>query len=121
MNYSDLPAVGSALESATFAGIIIDKGTHCAVVSLPGAAMALTWHEAMNWAAEQGGELPSRPVAAMLFANLKDKLNPAWHWTSDEYSTSYAWLCDFGTGGQYGYLKSFEGGAVAVRMIPLEK
>ncbi|OGB26235.1 MAG: hypothetical protein A3I66_00775 [Burkholderiales bacterium RIFCSPLOWO2_02_FULL_57_36] len=95
-------------------------GTHCAVVLLPKQAeQRLTWKKAKTWAAKQGGELPSRPVAALLFANVKDKLNPSWHWTSDEDDASFAWLCTFTLGIQYDFHKSYEGGVVAVRLIPL--
>jgi len=71
------------------------------------------------WSKKQGGELPSRPVAALLFANVKSALRPRWHWTSDEEDASYAWGCYFGNGHQYDDPKSYEGGAVAVRLIPL--
>jgi hypothetical protein len=73
----------------------------------------------MDWAKEQGGELPTRPMAALLFANLQDKLQPEWHWTADEYSASYAWLCHFDYGSQFSDRKSYDGAAVAVRCIPL--
>ena len=55
----------------------------------------------------------------MLFANLKDKLTPSWHWTADEDDASYAWGCYFINGTQDLDRKSYEGSAVAVRLIPL--
>ena len=120
VSLAGLPALGAPLDDGIFAGITTCKdGTHCAVVLLPEQGIKLTWKKAMNWAKKQGGELPTRPVAAMLFANIKDKLTPAWHWTSDEDDASYAWYCYFGYGGQgYGH-KSYEGSAVAVRLIHL--
>ena len=115
-----LPAVGADLDGGTFAGLTTRKdGTHCAVVLLPQYAEDLTWEAAKAWATEQGGELPNRPVAALLFANVQDQLKPEWHWTSDKYNASYAWLCYFGNGGQYNDRKSSEGSVVAVRLIPL--
>jgi len=115
-----LPAVGTDLEGGTFAGVTTrPDGTHCAVVLLPGTAEDLTWEAAKAWALEQGGELPTRPVAAILFANVKPALSPEWHWTADEYSASIAWGCDFYYGCQDFINKDDELSAVAVRMIPL--
>ncbi len=115
-----LPVLGQPLKGGTFAGFTTKKdGTHCAVALLPGFKEDVNWDDAKAWAAEQGGELPSRPVAALLFANVKDQLKPYWHWTSEEWSASYAWSCDFLSGGQSGSHKRYEGSAVAVRLIPL--
>lgn len=120
MQLKDLPALGQPLEGGIFAGLTTKPdGAHVAVVLLPGTGTGLTWTKAKAWTKEQGGELPSRPVAAMLFANVKSALQPRWHWTSDEEDASYAWYCGFGYGKQYGDHKSFEGGAVAVRQIPI--
>ena len=120
MSITDLPALGQPLDGGTFAGLTTKPdGTHCAVVLLPDNGTDLTWAKAKAWAKKQGGELPSRPVAALLFANIKASLQPKWHWTSEEYNASYAWFCYFDDGYQRGYRKSFEGSAVAVRLIPL--
>lgn len=120
LTLATLPALGADFDGGTFAGLTTRKdGTHHAVVLLPEKATDLTWKKATAWAKEQGGELPTRPVAALLFANVKPKLSPSWHWTSDEYDASCAWECDFDYGSQYGNRKSYEGSAVAVRLIPL--
>jgi len=117
---STLPALGAALHGGIFAGLTTRKdGTHCAVVLLPDQGTDLTWKKACNWAQKLEAELPSRPVAALLFANVKDQLRPKWHWTSEGYDASYAWSCHFGFGHQFSYHKSYEGAAVAVRLIPL--
>ena len=97
----------------------IRDSTHCAVVLLPGRKEDINWKDAKAWAAEEGGELPTRPVAALLYANVKDQLQPDWHWTADEEGASYAWLCYFGHGLQLDYHLSVEGSVVAVRLIPL--
>ena len=120
ISFSALPAIGSALEGGIFAGLTTRKdGTHCAVVLLSDKGTDLTWKKAMNWAAKLDAELPTRPVADLLFANVKDQLEPRWHWTSETDGASYAWHCHFGHGTQYGTHKSYEGCAVAVRLIPL--
>ena len=115
-----LPAIGAALAGGTFAGLTtLPNGTHHAVVLLPGKGDDLTYQQAGEWAKEQGGVLPTRPVAALLFANVQAQLQPEWHWTADEHSASYAWYCTFDEGSQGLTLKSYEGSAVAVRLIPL--
>ena len=117
---ADLPAIGADLDGGTFAGLTTKPdGTHCAVVLLPDRSTDLTWAKAMAWAKKAGGELPTRPVAALIFANIKDRPQSGWHWTNEELNASCAWLCVFHDGYQYGTLRSFEGSAVAVRLIPL--
>ena len=118
--FAQLPAIGADLDGATFFGITTRKdGTHCAAFLLPDQGEKLTWKKAMNWAAKLNAELPSRPVAALLFANLKANLRPMWHWTSEEDDASSAWLCYFDLGFQSSTHKSYEGSAVAVRLIHL--
>lgn len=118
--FAALPPVGTALEGGTFTGITTQPdGSHHAVILLPNHGERLTWKRAIAWAKNLGAELPSRPVASMLFANVKAQLKPVWHWTSEEDDASYAWFCDFGTGDVLSFPKSYEGSAVAVRLIPL--
>jgi len=120
VEFAALPAIGATFEGGIFAGITTRKdGANCAVVLLPDQAEKLTWKKAMNWAKKQEAELPTRPVAALLFANVKDKLKPTWHWTSEEDDASYAWICYFRYGYQDYDRKSYEGSAVAVRLIHL--
>ena len=120
LTIATLPALGESLENGTFAGITTKPdGTHHAVVLLPDHGTQLTWKKAMNWAKKLEAELPTRPVAALLFANVKAKLQPGWHWTSEEDDASYAWFCGFTDGYQGLSHKGSEGSAVAVRLIPL--
>ena len=117
-----LPALRAPFAGGIFAGITTTKdGTHCAVALLPDQGSNLDWPAATQWATALNATLPTRPVAAMLFANLKDQFRPRWHWTSeqDEEDASYAGLCYFSHGNQHNLRKSFEGSAVAVRLIPL--
>jgi len=121
-------ALGADLDGGKFAGVTTLKdGTHCAVVVLPNKAdKHLEWDAAMTWAKEAGGQLPTRPVAALLYANAKDQFERTWYWTSDELQAdtgyeddaSFAWYCNF-LGHQSNNRKSAEGAAVAVRLIPL--
>ena len=116
-----LPAVGAAYEGGLFAGLTTDKeGRHFAVALLPDKPeKLLPWKKAMEWAASVNGMLPTRPVAALLFANAKDQFEPDWHWTSEAFDGSCAWFQYFFSGGQYNYHKSYEGSARAVRLIQL--
>lgn len=118
--FDQLPALGAPLDGGAFAGITTQPdGTHVAVVLLPGRGEDLTHAKATTWAAEQGGQLPTRPVAALLFANIKSLLQPEWNWCQETFGASCAWICYFGDGYQHDGRKSFEGSAVAVRLIPI--
>ena len=122
-----LPALGAAFEGGIFCGLTTKPdGTHHAVVLLPDApAERLKWADAMAWAEAlgNGAQLPTRPVAALLFANAKPQFEEAWHWTSevDADDSSCAWDQDFyfGGGDQSYYHKSYAGRARAVRLIQL--
>ena len=116
-----LPPLGTDLLGGLFAGITTRKdGTHAAVILLPNKAQEeMTWKAATAWAAEAGGELPTRPVAAMLFANAKEQFDEEWHWTSEPYGGSYAWVQYFLNGTQGWYDVDGKVCARAVRMIPL--
>jgi len=114
-------ALGSPLEGGTFQGILtLPSGVHVAVVLLadkPGKD--LNWADAKKWAESVDGELPARPAAAMLFANAKDQFEKDWHWTSEAYIGSGAWMQFFHYGDQYWDYVNFKNCARAVRMIPL--
>jgi hypothetical protein len=119
---ADLPPLGGPLAGGEFAGLITKPdGAHCAIALLPDRAEKLTHQEALDWAAELAGELPTRPIAALLHANCKDKLSPTWHWTSEIHANdaSYAGICDFNNGGQNDLHRSWQAGPVAVRLIPI--
>ncbi|HWH75074.1 MAG TPA: hypothetical protein VNV16_12505 [Methylibium sp.] len=121
LTFATLPALGADLDGGTFYGLTTDKaGAHCAVVLLPARSeQRLTWKQAGAWAAKQGGALPTRPVSALLYALAKDRIEADWYWTSDAFDGSYAWLQLFLSGFQYDFPKSYEGRAVAVRLIQL--
>ena len=104
-----------------YAGAVLDaNGQHRAHLVLMAAKPEgdLTWQAAMEWAEEVGGALPTRQEQALLFANCRPHLQPCWHWSCEEHeNASYAWVCYFLYGYQLIHLKSFEGGAVAVRRV----
>lgn len=121
LQLADLPAIGASLAGGIFAGLTTAKdGKHFAVALLEEKpSEQLAWKSAMDWAESIGAALPTRPVAALLFANVKAQFDEDWHWTSEESSASYAWGCYFLNGFQDDNHESYEGCARAVRLIPV--
>jgi hypothetical protein len=120
INFSNLPALGAPLDGGIFVGAITQPdGTHVAVTLLPEQAKDVTWQAALDWAKAQDAHLPTRPMAAMIFANTQDRPQSGWHWSceSHEEDASYAWYCYFLDGFQHYCRKGYEGAAVAVRCI----
>jgi hypothetical protein len=121
VSFAHLPPLGTTFEGDVFAGITTrPDGTHCAVVLLGAKpSKRLDWAGAMAWAAEQGAELPARPVSALLFANARGHFEKDWYWTCEAYDGSFAWIQTFGHGFPLSKHKSDEGRARAVRLIPI--
>ncbi len=121
MKLSDLPALRESFDAGIFAGLTTDQaGVHYAIVLLPDRSdKRLTWKQAMAWAETLEAVLPTRPVSALLFANVKNHVEADWYWTSEEFDGSSAWgqYCTYGR--QNTLPKSYEGRAVAVRLIQL--
>jgi len=123
-------ALGAPLEGGTFAGVVTLKdGAHVAVVLLADKPeKRLKWADAKAWAESVDGVLPTRPVAALLYANAKDQFESTWHWTSETLDAdtgnkddaSCAWSCYFNHGYQFYDHVSSAGAARAVRLIHLE-
>ena len=74
------------------------------LILLPGDAEEVTWEEAKAWAAERGGELPTRREQSLLFANLKGEFESAWYWSGERHDSNsgWAWYQGFIYGHQYG-------------------
>ena len=109
------------LEECTYVSLVTKpNGTHCDVLLKLQGKSDLTWQQAMDWAIEVGGELPSRPIAALLHANVKDKLQPEWYWCSDEDGTPYRWQIFMGDGAIRSTIDdNATGTAISVRCIPM--
>ena len=59
------------------------------------------WKNAVVWAASlgNGSRLPTRFEAALIGANIGDKISqPGFYWSASEYSTAYAWYQYWGSG-----------------------
>lgn len=114
-----LPRVGAPFCGGTFVGITTTReGEHVAAVLLPGSNVC-DWRMAEAWAASSGGQLPSRTVAAMIYANLPGHLQPRCYWTQEQYDALYACVCGFDNGNQLSLAKGENCVAVAVILIPL--
>ena len=104
-----------------YAGIILDDEGNPAyhLILLPGEKKGIEWAAAKGWAAEQGGELPTRREQSLLFANLKDQLTSNYYWSSErhKYDAGYAWFQYFGIGNQDYISVSAELRACAVRRV----
>src|SRR5574343_1450960 len=70
------------------------------LIGLPGELEAARWDSAMDWAKEQGGDLPTRRELNLLRANARKEFKDDWYW-SNEFVSGLAWSQDFGDGGQY--------------------
>lgn len=86
------------------------------LILLPGEAEDLDWGAAKAWAAERGGELPTRREQSLLFANLKGEFESAWYWSGErhESNSGWAWCQGFGLGYQDG---TGQGGRLRARAV----
>lgn len=105
-----------------YAGIVLDADgnyQHDLVLMAAKPASKLNWKDALEWAEEVGGALPTRQELSLIFANCKPHLQPVWHWSCEEYEqdASSAWHCYFDDGYIYNFHKSYDGSAVAVRRV----
>jgi len=120
-----LPAACIALQPGErYAGMVLDDAgqlKHHLILMAQRPGKKLAWQPAMDWAASVGGTLPDRQEQSLLYANCKTHLPEGWSWSSQTHAddASCAWCCYFTSGYQSDDHKSYEGSAVAVRLIPL--
>ena len=105
-----------------YAGAVLDAdGNHMHdLVLMPQRhGKRLTCKDALDWAEEIGGALPTRQEQSLIFANCKPHLEGAYHWSCEECAenASYAWSCSFDDGSQYCFHKVNELAAVAIRRL----
>ncbi|MCR4331887.1 MAG: DUF1566 domain-containing protein [Sulfuricaulis sp.] len=117
---SDLPAIGAAYGGGLYAGLtLLDNRAH-ALVLLPGDD-ELNWKDALAWAERQGGVLPSRVDALVLWQNLPGEFRKEAYWTDTQHAaySDYAWFQHFGGGTQDFYGISSKLRARAVRRLKI--
>ena len=107
-----------------YAGVILGKegAPSHHLILLPGDPEGITWAEAKSWAAEVGGELPTRREQALLFANLKEQFEEAWYWSGEQHAShsDSAWSQHFDDGHQTSSNKSLKLRARAVRRLEIQ-
>lgn len=112
----------SLADGEIYAGLILGKNgePHQHLILLPGVADDVTWAAASAWAADNGGELPTRRELALLFANLREQFGRAWYWSCEqsEARSQLVWGQNFSSGIQTMYGRPFRGHARAVRRLP---
>jgi len=107
-------------ENEIYAGAIINPdGTGNHIILLDGDHEESDWSSAMDWAKEQGGDLPNRVESALLFNQLKDRFKPEWYWTNEQHASTsgYAWFQSFDGGAQDIWSKDNQLRARAVRRL----
>ena len=104
-----------------YAGVILKDGvpTHHLVL-LPGDECK-PWKDAVAWAKDQGGELPTRKEQALLFANCGALFKQDWYWSGETHARNadYAWVQSFDLGGQDVARKSYALRCRAVRRVAI--
>jgi len=106
-----------------YAGAIINPdGTGNHIILLAGDHEKTTWQDAMDWAKEQGGDLPNRVESAILFNQSKAQFKEDWYWTNETHvnDTEWAWGQNFVNGYQYYYTKASKLRARAVRRVEIK-
>jgi len=79
-------------EGEIYAGAIINpdgKGHY--VILLAGDKDDGDWQSAMDWAKEQGGDLPNRVEQALLFDKSRDQFKKDWYWSNTPYENNAEW------------------------------
>lgn len=83
----------------------------------------VTWDEAKSWAAEVGGDLPTRREQAVMFGNRREgQFKARWYWSCEQHATepSWAWFQVFYDGYQDFFPKGNHIRARAVRRAPFQ-
>ena len=87
-----------------YVGLILHKGLREGhhIILLPDDHDASNWPDAKKWAASIGGDLPSRPEQALLFADFRSEFKKEAYWsnTAYEHASGYAWYQYFYFGNQ---------------------
>ncbi len=112
--------IGAEWNGGLYAGLTLVDNDPAELVLLPEEFKG-KWDDAVKWAEQKGGVLPSRIDQLVLLKNLKAEFKPEWYWSGEQHASgaSGAWLQDFVDGYQYGVHKDYEGRARAVRRLKI--
>ena len=89
------------------------------LIGLPGELEAANWQQAMDWAKEQGGDLPNRRELNLLRANAKHEFKDDWYWSNETNGDAWAWFQVFSHGFQSYSHRGSQLRARAVRRLPI--
>lgn len=122
-NAAVLPAtltIPTLAEGEKYAGLVLEDGVWHHLILLPAAEpKACGWKKAMEWAKENGGDLPTRREQAVLYGNLPEEFEKDWYWSSTPPADAgYAWCQDFYSGSQ-NYYSTSKLRARAVRRVTI--
>lgn len=100
------PAIGADWQGGIYAGVSVHANQPVHLILLPGEEKT-NWKSAGEWAAKQGGVLPSRIDQLVLFKHLKGEFQDAWYWSGEPFAGTgdegFAWSQGFGYGGSHYY------------------
>jgi hypothetical protein len=125
---SGLPRIGTEIDGGIYAGLVSgfnEIEADYPIIVLPGRMDRGEWKQAMDWAKGQGGELPNRREAAVVWANLgiakTGLFEDAWYWTREENPSGAdcAFFQSFDYGDSIWIRKSNDCRAFAVRRLIL--
>lgn len=105
-----------------YAGALIQPdGSGHHIILLDGDNDDADWDTQMEWAKSLGGDLPSRPELALMYAHLKDRFKPVWYWSNEQHESGSvsAWNQNFYHGNQLWHYKDYKLRARAVRRQPI--
>lgn len=109
-------------QGETYMGAIIKPdGTGHHVILIDGDKDDGEWQEALDWAKEKGGDLPSRIELSLMYAHSKDQFKKDWYWSNEEHASdsSCAWCQHFRYGLQIYLSKLGNFRARAVRRLSI--
>jgi len=122
-----------AVKAALHAPTINEGETHlCTYVNtdgsithtilMPESKVDINWKDAMAWAKEQDGDLPTRAELILLYENYSDKFEARAYWSNTQHAStsSYAWFQNFNYGYQDHTRKDGELRARAVRRLVIQ-
>jgi hypothetical protein len=122
---AELPALKQPLADGLYGGVItLPDGRNVAVVYLDKAKppKRMNVDAARAWAKSIGAQLITRAIGSLIVSTLGDLLPQTWVWTEEDWApdpSAFAWYCILTLGNVNHLSRSAEGGAVAVRLIPL--
>jgi hypothetical protein len=125
ISLASLPALKQPLADGLYGGVItLPDGRNVAVVYLDKAQppKRASVDKQRAWAKSIGAQLITRAIGSLIVSTLGDLLPQTWVWTEEDYApdpSAYAWHCLLDDGNVGIISRSAEGGAVAVRLIPL--